>query len=167
MIDGAYANVLWAAGAVAAYAVLCRGLFQATEPARQSLVDLAGSLIDSPSVSDKDKRQIYSMLDDVHSWRSAWKLAFVALLIAFQSPFVSRTPECAPLARIPANMRETFHRFIRNWIVATLGNSFAACVLFSIGMFVAIAVSASLEAFLRALLPRSVDGGRDNTRAHA
>lgn len=147
----------WAVGIFLLYALLSRGLFRATEEARQSLVDLAGSLIDSPKTSEVTKEVIRSMLDDAHSARSAWILALFALTIVFRLPFIKRARE--ENYDVPNHLRATYDSFNYRWIAATVGNSLAAAIVFAFGMFLAISIRLSLRSFAHALTTKHEGDG--------
>jgi hypothetical protein len=151
------------AAVVAFYAILSRGLFLATDPSRQSLIDLAGSLIDSPAVPVSTKRVVASALDDAHSVRSAWALAFMAIRIALTKwATISRSQQPA---RVPGNMRATWREFKRSWALAVLGNSLGATLLATFAALIAGALRLSVGKLLNALLPKD-RGDNDGHRVH-
>jgi len=140
----------WGAAIFIGYAVLSRGLFLATDGARQSLIDLGGSLIDSPGVAQAEKDDIVESMGSAHSAICAWRLVGVALRVMFTIPFArdnGRVP-------VPAMAREAYFSFISRWIVATIGNSLGAAIIFSFLFLITAALRVSFQKFSRALLVR-------------
>lgn len=146
----AYQFFIWSAAIILAYAVLSRGLFLATENARQSLIDLAGSLVDSPNVSDDIKNSVHDSLETVHSSVCAWLLAGVAFTVIFTVPFSS---DKEPIS-VPAMQRATLDSFVARWLVATLGNSLGASIIFAFLFLLTAALRVSFYKFSRALLAK-------------
>ena len=130
------------------YAVLARGLFKATEPSRQLLLDLADKLTSSHQVSDAKKRAIIGRLSEVHSARSAWSMLF----IVFYAAIVARTKDDDRLANgIPPHLAGDFQRFSAHWIIATLANSPIAALLAITIVILRAAATVSVGKFMAAI----------------
>jgi hypothetical protein len=130
------------------YAAISRGLFMATEFARQALIDTAGSLLDSDKISEDEKECISLSLDNAHSAWAAWRLAFLAVEVAVKCVFSSGENEAETA---PPHLRGSFDMFLRQWIIATLGNSPLAAFLFATVTVLGAAVSIPINGFIRAL----------------
>lgn len=150
MTTAGYQWALWAVGIVVLYGVLSRGLFLLTDTARQSLVDLAGEMIDSPTFPNEEKKVISSLLDTVHSAGCAWLMALLAIRILIVRPF--RKMPAMTGQDVPPMLKSTYDSFNTKWAVATIGNSLAACIIFSVAMLGIAALRISFRAFTQALI---------------
>ncbi|MGY2989095.1 MULTISPECIES: hypothetical protein [Bradyrhizobium] len=155
---------LFILGGVLFYALLSRGLFRATEPSRQKALDIAERLFHSSQVSEARKAQLDRRLDEVYSNWQAWKLTFWMFEVALTLPF--RRPRM-PVVRdgIPHQFQKDFARFIINWMIATVGNSPAAALLFATLVLIALAFSASIAAISSCLAGDQNGGGAHGAKA--
>jgi hypothetical protein len=170
MTDNIYMDALGLFAAFVLYAVFSRGLFRVTEPARQSLVEIGGSLLDSPKMSDRFRSSIESKFDDVHSARSAWRLAWLSIRAMFRMISEVKNDTAWP-NHVPASLRDDYLLFLKRWILATLGNSLLATLVFVIAMLIAVALRMSFSTFIN-LFDGKGDGqddrlDRQNGRAQA
>lgn len=142
--------------AVAFYAVLVRGLFNLTEPARQKTLELGEKLCQSTQFPDDTKHLIYERLGEVYSHWSAWQLAFLMFKVLATMPFRADAENVCD-TDIPVHLRKDYDRFKTKWMIATVGNSPAALFLFATLILISLACSASISAISTALA-----GGHDS-----
>ena len=151
------------------YAVLARGLFNATGVYRRKALVIAENLFQSDQVADDKKRFMYARLGEVHSTWQAWCLLALLLQAFVKIPFVdmreitTRVDDGIPVSRLPE-----YSHFITCWMVATLGNSPLATFLFATLALVLIAFFSSLSLISTILAGASVGRGHGKaiSRAH-
>ena len=133
------------------YAVLVRGLFNATEPRREEALDIAEELCRSEQVSEQKKKFLYARLGELHSSWQAWKLVFSLLIGIFRVPFIDTKATADRVdSGIPKHLRARFDSFKTCWVSGVMGNSplavfiFAPLALFMIAFFLSISAMARL-----------------------
>ncbi|WP_035679509.1 hypothetical protein [Bradyrhizobium liaoningense] len=149
------------------YAVLARGLFNVTENWRRRALEIAEDLHATGQLSDGRQRSLYRRLGEVHSALHAWKLVWrLVVVCVFYLPFSNR--RTVNLADgVPLQLRADYQRFNIYWVIATLGNSPAATLLFAMISLVMLAFVASLSAISDLLDRTGPNGGKEITRAHS
>jgi hypothetical protein len=144
------------------YAVLARGLFNATEPYRRQTIDIAEKLSHSTQVSNQKKEFVYDRLGDVYSPLEAWKLAASMVKAFVRLPFINAREVADRVdAGIPQHLRQDFNRFKNCWVAAVLGNSPLASFLFVTLALILIAFFVSLS-----VLSGWLVGGDENGNHH-
>lgn len=139
----------WGAAVVLGYAVLSRGLFLATDSARQSLIGLAGDLIAHRALPEDEKDEIRDSLDTAYSALSAWVLVLCAIVTLVRLPFAGAEMQHPA----PPMLRDTYDKFVGRWVVATMGNSLLAAILFAVVYLVAAALHVSIYMLARSVMP--------------
>jgi len=141
---------------VALYALLARGLFLATEPARNRALDIYERFAAIEGVSSRQKEMMLKAVFDVHSSRKAWSMAVVMFFAAFAIPLGRRSLISSKddgQVGIPVELRAEHERFIKLWLVSVMGNSPAAALLFVFCVILLVAFSVSLSAIVRLVAP--------------
>ena len=134
-------------GSVLFYAVIARGLFNATEPYRHTALEIAEKLSQSSQVSERKKRFLFDRLGEVYSSLHAWKLVVFMVKTFAVLPFQDKEKNAAVVDEgIPPHLRASFDRFKLYWIISTVGNSPAAALLFVTLVLIMTAFFASLSA---------------------
>jgi hypothetical protein len=142
--------IYWVAGGICLYAIAARGLFRATNNLRMYLIDLASELIKSPDFPADKKEMVLRMLDDVHSARAAWSLAFILLIGTIIIPFVS-SPDSS---NVPRRLQPVFDEFVTRWVIATLSNSLLATLIFVVIFIIVAAFVSPIKPIIRWLIER-------------
>ncbi len=146
------------------YAVLARGLFNATEPYRVGALEIAERLTHSTQVAPKRKEFLNERLGEVYSNWQAWKLLALVICILPTLPFRNniRNAERADKG-IPSHLRADYDRFKGYWMVSTVANSPAAALLFAVITLIATAFFASVSAISGSLAFARDDHGPDSS----
>ena len=139
-------------GGVLVYALLSRGLFRMTDACRQKALEQGEKLCHSAQVDGYIKGMVFHRLGEVYSPLQAWNLALHMILVVVVMPFrrIEKVDEASRLL-VPAHLQGDLRRFRVNWMVATVGNSPAAAVVFSFLLIMTLAFSASVSAISAAL----------------
>lgn len=139
----------WFGGTIIGYAILSRGLFLATDAARQSMIEHAAVLIESNAVSPEEKKRVRASLNDAYSWPMAWCVAATsAWLLILQ---LARRGQLAVESPVPPMLRANHDAFLARWLVATLGNSLAATIFFAIFALLNAALMVSFNTLSRSV----------------
>lgn len=150
------------------YAVIARGLFNLTENWRHSALGIAEELYADERLPERRRNSLYRRLGEIHSAFFAWKLLGRLVLVAvFYLPF-SRVQPIEELAKdVPVHLRSEYQRFNVYWVIATLGNSPIATLVFATISLVMLAFFMSLSAISDFLDLTGPPGGKEITRAHS
>ncbi|OQW60727.1 MAG: hypothetical protein A4S14_02865 [Proteobacteria bacterium SG_bin9] len=132
---------------IVVYAAMARGLFKATEQPRWRALEIAERMLVEPGFPEDHRRAMFTSLKEMHSPLMAWKVAGVMLLITIQSPFKKKQEiEASDVQRgIAGELRRDHSRFMNYWMIAVLGNSPAAALLFVMLGLVSAAFSLSIS----------------------
>lgn len=147
------------------YAVLARGLFNATEPRRQEALDIVEELYHSAQVSDRQKKFVYDRIGELHSGWQAWKLVFSLLRATVRITFtnVQETTERVD-SGIPQHLRPSYERLKVCWVIGILGNSPLALFVFAPLALTLIAFFTTLSAMSKLLFSANLESN-NHTKA--
>lgn len=150
----------WAVSLLLAYAVISRGLFQASDQFRHEAVEIARGIFQDPEATDHEKAIISSALDDFHSKLAAWRLVGSTFLYLVTVPakwFGRREAEVS----ITGNpLREpAFDAFILRWSVSTVANSPITALLFAILVILTAALTMTGKVMGRVLFTHTHHDG--------
>ncbi|MCL2716344.1 MAG: hypothetical protein FWD68_17705 [Alphaproteobacteria bacterium] len=145
------------------YAILARGLFIATEPRRRSVLEIADRICQSDQIPEEKKQAVCSLLDDVHSVGSAWRIVF-SMVRSLRGGFVGPARRNELMARANEGIPPCFHddlaKFRKDWMFATLGNSLLASILFAVFALSVTAFFFSFFVYIPAMTTLLAESGR-------
>jgi hypothetical protein len=118
-------------GGIFLYAVLARGLLNATEPVRGRALDLSEKILKSDRVDKELAARIEAQLNELYSNWAAWKLVFLITCTIVILPFKRFRKEPVVYNDVPMQLQDDYGKFSSCWIVATVANSPAAAILFT------------------------------------
>jgi hypothetical protein len=119
------------------YAILARGLLNASEHLRAKCLDLYAKILKSGRADPQLVERLDGYLDELYSGWAAWKLVLLIVCAVFvalparklRTVFVGPS-EPTYLEDIPEAVRKDFDRFTSYWILSVVANSPAAALIF-------------------------------------
>jgi hypothetical protein len=139
---------------VVLYAVIARGMFSATEPLRDEMIQIASRLLNDENINETQKRRVRRALSDVHSVRKAREITLLLFFLIMTSPFHSFDSPKPDKDMVPEYMRDSLRQFQVLWIISTIANSPAAAVIFTLLVFIVAAFTQSFRALSGILIVR-------------